>query len=98
MASLQDMGADMLAKRSADQLCTLSAATRETTGSTTRHRHHGRASLAARSDAARHKTGQTDGFQAKVPQGKAHHGKAARAKVAHAEPAVIQQPDIHSVQ
>ena len=97
MASLQDLGAEMLAKKTADQLCTLSAATRETTGSAIGHRH-GRAALAARSEKAHNKVDQAGVSPVKLPSHRAPHGKASRAKMAHAEPAAFQARDIHSVQ
>ena len=88
MASLQGLDADMLPKKTADELCSLSAAVRETTG--TASRRHGRMALMthrARTDKLHAKAGQ------KSPQGKATPGK-----VAHFETPPVRQRDIHAIQ
>jgi peptidoglycan/xylan/chitin deacetylase (PgdA/CDA1 family) len=99
LASLQDLDADLLTKKSVAELCALEPPVRTTTNRMV-HRRHSRVARIAHAELAQHKgeparsTYTKTSTQAKMST----QTKTKPAKVAHAEPPAVRAPDTHAVQ
>jgi peptidoglycan/xylan/chitin deacetylase (PgdA/CDA1 family) len=83
IAALQDLDADILTRKSIEELCSLNPTVRETTGrGRMAARKHGHATRMAHVEVAQTRPGS---------------GKGKQAKIAHSETATLR-PDIHAVQ